>query len=143
MPLFTRENAAIMSAKGNAARWSPEARAKAKAANNPPPSASVPISLPDDTFAAKRLLRVRAQLDRLDAELAACSLEDSKRVKELTDAQLRLSEQERILDDRPLPGSRRPSADRTSSQVASRPTPRLVQPPTTPPAPQAPPANPA
>lgn len=55
---------------------------------------------------------MRGQLDRLDDELAKCSLKDSKRIRELTDAQLRLSEQERILAGRPLPGSRRPGPQR-------------------------------
>ena len=94
-----------------------------------------------DTFAKRRLARVRAQLDRLDDELAECSLEDSKRIKELTDAQLRLSEQERILAGRPLPGSRRPAAERAPRLGDSAPAYEPVPVPI--PVPIAQPAQPA
>ena len=62
-----------------------------------------------DEFAARRLMRVREQLQRLD-DLAAQAT-DSKVLKELADATTRLAEQERILAGRPLPGSRRPAAE--------------------------------
>ena len=63
-----------------------------------------------DPFTARRLSRVRDQLDRID-DLAADET-DPKRLKELADATTRLAEQERILAGRPLPGSRRPTEDR-------------------------------
>jgi hypothetical protein len=69
------------------------------------------VESPTVDFHAKRLARVRVQLDRIDSELERCSLSDSKRIRDLTDAQLRLSEQERILAGRPLPGSRRPGRE--------------------------------
>ena len=60
-------------------------------------------------------MRVRVQLDTLDARLEAelrAAKPDSRAIREITDAQVRLSEQERILAGRPLPGSRRPAPDR-------------------------------
>lgn len=108
MPLFTRETAASMSAKGNALRWSRFHAAKAAARlpatpDTPPlpPEPEVP-----DGFHEKRILRVRAQLDRLDAMLL--TEDDPQRIDRLASAQLRLSEQERVLAGRPLPGSRKP-----------------------------------
>ena len=56
---------------------------------------------------------MRVQLDRLDQEIDAEIGGDSKRLKELVDAQMRLSEQERILAGKPLPGSRRPKAEKS------------------------------
>jgi hypothetical protein len=64
---------------------------------------------PSDDFAGRRLKRVRDQLDRLDG--IAAEETDPKRIKELADATTRLSEQERVLAGRPLPGSRRPAAE--------------------------------
>ena len=63
-----------------------------------------------DPFVTRRLMRVREQLEKLDA--LASGEKDTKRLKELADATTRLSEQERILAGRPLPGSRRPREDR-------------------------------
>ena len=79
------------------------------------------VASPQLDYPATRLARVRGQLDRLDLELQRCSLSDSKRIKELTDASTRLSEQERILAGRPLPGTKRPPAEggRRSREVAA------------------------
>lgn len=110
MPLFTRENAATASAKGNAVRWSrwrAERAKQAAAAIAPPPQPIIPE--PDNSFAGRRLTRVREQLERLDR--LAAEEDDPKQLKALADATTRLSEQERLLAGRPLPGSRRPSAD--------------------------------
>jgi hypothetical protein len=63
-----------------------------------------------DPFVTRRLMRVREQLEKLDA--LASGVKDTKRLKELADATTRLSEQERILAGRPLPGSRRPRENR-------------------------------
>lgn len=65
---------------------------------------------PKYDYETRRLIRVRAQLDRLDREIDAEIGGDSKRLRELVDAQTRLSEQERILSGRPMPGSLRPKA---------------------------------
>lgn len=101
MPLFTHENAAILGKKGNLARWAKPPL--------PPPAETIAEMTSD--FAQRRLMRVRDQLERLDA--LASGVRDTKRLKELADATTRLSEQERILAGRPLPGSRRPREDRT------------------------------
>ena len=61
-------------------------------------------------FNRLRLGRVRDQLEKLDRMIA--DEEDPQRLDRLASAQARLSEQERILDGRPLPGSRRPREDR-------------------------------
>lgn len=63
-----------------------------------------------DDFNQLRLGRVREQLVKLDAMLS--KEEDPQKLDRLASAQARLSEQERILDGRPLPGSRRPSSDK-------------------------------
>lgn len=107
MPLFTRENAAIMSAKGNLARWSrPRQPAEPPAIPAPVPQ---PIPEAPETFAARRLKRVREQLDAIDALML--NEDDPKRLKEYADATARLSAQEFDLSGRPKSGSRRPSAD--------------------------------
>lgn len=54
----------------------------------------------------RRLLRVREQLDRLDQMMMTEN--DPQRLDRIASAQSKLAEQERILDGRPLPGSRRP-----------------------------------
>lgn len=94
-----------MSAKGHEAkrRRLQELR---QAANPPPPS-------PTDGYISQRLFRVRVQLDLVDAQIkaeATKSSPDGQVLNWLCAAQERLSEQERILADRPLPGSRRPTA---------------------------------
>ena len=68
-----------------------------------------------DDYPALVLARTRTQLD-LIAKQVTTELEkekpDSRRLRDLADAQTRLSEQERILSGRPLPGSRRPAQER-------------------------------
>jgi hypothetical protein len=56
-----------------------------------------------------RLIRVRAMLDKLDSMLSEET--DPQKIDRLASAQMRLAEQERILDNRPLPGSRRPGKE--------------------------------
>jgi hypothetical protein len=58
---------------------------------------------------------VRVQLDSVDRAIEAEATKatpDGQRLNWLAQAQERLAEQERILDNRPLPGSRRPKEDR-------------------------------
>jgi hypothetical protein len=62
-----------------------------------------------DCYVNERLARVRLQLDRLDKMMM--SEKDPQKLDRLASAQARLAEQERILNGRPLPGSRRPAAD--------------------------------
>jgi hypothetical protein len=63
-------------------------------------------------YVSRRLARVRAQLDLVDSAIEKAIGGDSKRLKELTEAQSRLEEQERRLSGRPLPGSRKPAPER-------------------------------
>ena len=114
MPLITPETAREMQARGRLAIQARE--------NLLRDTIATLVADPGLDFHIKRLARVRAQLTRIDDELEGCSFGDSKRIKDLTDAQLRLSEQERILAGRPLPGSRRPVAE----AVDKRPTIELV-----------------
>lgn len=71
---------------------------------------SVGAALPTDAYVAERLARVRRQLDRIDelmlTEAAPPALD------RLAAAQARVSEQERILAGRPLPGAHRPGPQR-------------------------------
>ncbi len=69
------------------------------------------------TYVAKQLVCVREHLDRLD-KLIAKETEPAS-LDRLVSAQSKLREQERILDNRPLPGSRRPSADKTARDLPS------------------------
>lgn len=67
----------------------------------------------DERYRITRLNRVRAQLDLIDkriAEQANKGVIDGQTLNWLATAQARLSEQERILTGRALPGSLRPSA---------------------------------
>jgi hypothetical protein len=65
---------------------------------------------PVDEFIQRRLLRVRAQLERLDDLLA--DEDDSKTIKELSEALSRLQDQEQKLSGRPGPGTLRPMPER-------------------------------
>jgi len=94
--LITSATASELGKKGNAIRWAPKP---------PQPIAeAIPASFPD--YTAKRLFRVRKQLDRLDEMMA--EEDDPQRIDKLASAQARLAEQERLLAGRPLPGSHRP-----------------------------------
>ena len=96
MPQFTAANAADMGKRGAEARWNK-------------PAIETPIAeQPAIDYTTIRLMRVRKQLDRLDA--LASEETDPKRCKEFADATSRLQEQERQLAGRPLPGTLKPSA---------------------------------
>jgi hypothetical protein len=141
--LFTKETAAEMARRSHApgsARFLQPVETPQPPQPTPPP-AIVPATLaeiPTQDFIGLRLSRVRAQLDRLDALLAATT--DTKAIKELADATKRLQDQERELSGRPLPGSRRPAPEpRADNRPATRlpavpqpavaaPLPRLDQP---------------
>ena len=70
-------------------------------------------------FNERTLSRVRVQMDsvadEIDKELLR-TVPDSKRLKELTDSFDRLSDRERILAGRPLPGSRKPAPERSEKR---------------------------
>ena len=104
---FTAENAAKYAALAHAANRDRIATDKAVA--NADELAVIPADSAE-SFTMRRLMRVRCQLEKLDR--LAATAHSSKRLKELADATTRLSEQERILAGRPLPGSRRPREDR-------------------------------
>ena len=115
MPLFTRENAREKALKGNLVRWS-----RPRPIPPPPEPPAIPAIIPPpiaepqrDEFQARRLKRVREQLDRVDDLMI--SEDDPKRLKELADASARLSDQEFKLAGRPSPGSRRPAQERVPS----------------------------
>ena len=117
MPLFTHETAVIAGRNGALARWT-----KPKPEPEPLPPEPIAEATPPlaDDYQAKRLVRVRGQLDTLDARLEAelrAAKPDSRAIREITEAQNRLSEQERILAGRPLPGSRKPAPDRAQRQA--------------------------
>ena len=72
---------------------------------------------PDEEYRLKRLIRTREQLEMLDRQLDGET--DPKHVKSLADAIARLSEVERNLAGRPLPGSRRPGREKPARTGAT------------------------
>lgn len=83
----------------------------AESAQRPP---QLPADSPDD-FVARKLERVRLQWDKLDAMLDEALDKvplDAGGVDRIAAAICRVAELERTLANRPLPGSRRPSAER-------------------------------
>ena len=104
--LFTKANAKEMSARGNAAKAVAKQKREeliAKANGNAPLQ-------PDEIYRNGRLMRVRGQLEKLDAMLEKES--DAQRLDRLASAQARVSVQEFALAGRPMPGSRRPGRER-------------------------------
>ena len=113
MPLFTRENAAILGKAGAEARW----RKPQPPATTPP----IPTPMAEDDYPGKVLARTRNQLDLVANSILhelTKSNPDSRRLRDLSDAQRHLAEQERILAGRPLPGSRRPKDHESRSVQA-------------------------
>ena len=111
-----------------AARKAAEAERVANAVSIP-----LPAILPadQDPLLAARILSVRRQLTRLDDLLER--EKDPAKLDRLASAQFRLSETERILCNRPLPGSRRPGRelerDRSSQAwLDAVPVPAVCQP---------------
>lgn len=102
---FTAANAREMAAK------SAQARRRLPLEPVQPTVAAGELADPIPDYHSKRLTRVRVQLNTLDSRLEdemRRTRPDARKIKELVDAQIRLSEQERILAGRPLPGSHRP-----------------------------------
>lgn len=126
--LFTAETARKAALASVAARRLNAQRLKAiaKAALDNPQTAAQPPAQVDD-YSARRIMRVREQLNRIDDMLLR--EEDPQKIDRLASAQLRLSEQERILAGRPLPGSRKPAPERRQSayDAALAPVPVPVQ----------------
>ncbi len=113
MPLFTAATARENAAKSHEARRANSLAVKeARAAQRQLPQSESALAAGDralDTFASKRLTRVRKQLDKLDRMIDEES--DPAKLDRLASAQARLAEQERQLADRPLPGSKRPAQE--------------------------------
>ena len=110
--MFTVENARAWSELAHEKR-----RQNARDKANPPPQQNPQCSLQSpqqspDEFLATRLARVRRQLDMIDRLIEAERLPQA--LDRLAAASAKLSEQERVLSDRPLPGSRRPPNPRRS-----------------------------
>lgn len=116
-PFINRENAARLAALSAAARRAKRDAALCKPAPPAPVAvvAQVAENLADnkDDYAVRRLLRVRGQLDRLDDRMdytLAARVLDAQKVERLARASCQLSESERILAGRPLPGSIKPKS---------------------------------
>ena len=106
---FSTVNASEMAAKSHAARRQREfLRQEADAS---------PLTVPQNGgYVASRLMRVREQLARVDEMIL--KEKDPRSLDRLASAQARLSEQERILDGRPLPGAFRPAKPRPTAPMA-------------------------
>lgn len=72
--------------------------------------ATAPTLEPQKSFVSNRLRIVREQLKQLDEQLSQCI--DWKATKAICDSIKALTDVERILDNRPLPGSRRPGREK-------------------------------
>lgn len=115
-PLITKETAREYAARSQESRRRNKLRREAeqKARLNEAPSA-LNESQQDVTSAIDQLKRTRAQLvklhQRLDKE------EDANKIDRLCSAIAKLSELERVLSGRPLPGSHRPLPPRRVNAV--------------------------
>lgn len=114
---FTVENAAEMARKAAASRR----EAALMRILCPPPRE-------EPNFADIVLNRVRAQMDLINARLTEAlkmKRPDPQAIDRLAAAQSRLSEQERILAGRPMPGSLRPASAKSGNrraEIASSPS---------------------
>jgi hypothetical protein len=106
MPLFTTATAREMAARSHAARLKRTTQREAARVVAPGFPQAKPQQDDDALFIAKRLARVRKQLDRIDGMIEKEI--DPMKLDRLASAQARLAEQERILAGRPMPGSLRP-----------------------------------
>ncbi len=117
MAAFTTANAAEMARKALAARALN--RLKPVQAQIDNPQTTLPVaSNAADVYLAKRLLRVRAQIELLNKLLE--SEGDANKIDRLVSAIYRLTELERVIANRPLPGSLRPSSKPTRQPVVNR-----------------------
>lgn len=116
--LFSTANARQMAARSHEARRLRLAQAESHA--DSPTAGRAPVT---DSYLLQRLARVREQLRRLDdwisEELKAKTADgqprqpDGQRIDRLAAASARLTEIERTLAGRPLPGSLRPREPRS------------------------------
>lgn len=112
MPRITTANAREMAAKSHAARRQRLASVT-PAAETIPQTPQLNVLQAADPYVNARLARVRLQLARLDDLLDSES--DPQKIDRLASASARLAEQERQLANRPLPGSRKPAAERPTA----------------------------
>lgn len=108
MPLITPANAREMALRSAAARRLRREREE-RAKLNPPAAPQCPSLEASELYVARRLAKVRDQLDRVDAMFDACR--DPIGLDRIAAVLARLSELERQLANRPLPGSRRPRSE--------------------------------
>lgn len=136
---FSSENARFFQAK---ARISRLANVQAREEPKPEPRQSDPVHSPvaiqtlKDPYTDERLKRVRKQLDQLDVAIqreVEAKNPNGQRLNWLCAAQERLSEQERQLAGRPLPGSFRPTSKISNAGMIEAP---LQQPSQAPAGPQ-------
>ena len=109
MARFNSATAREMAAKSHAARLQRLASGTQAAETFPQTPQGGPHEAPG-AYVSRRLARVRAQLDLVDKAFeteATKANPDGQRLNWFAQAQERLSEQERLLSGRPLPGSRR------------------------------------
>lgn len=132
MPLITRENAVQMGKRSGqvrreAAQATANALANAQAVITLTAQPAIERAAEHEAWLGGRLVRVRRQLEAIDALLAAESLKkrpDAQYIDRLASATARLAEQERLLAGRPVPGSLKP----TSRPRASHAQPATPQP---------------
>ena len=115
---FTAENAAEMARRA--------AESKRKRLEELRNAVAVAANDPSLDYIESRLRRVRLQLDKVDAMLL--EERDPQKLDRLASASARLSEQERQLSNRPMPGSLKPSAKQPRVTPQAEPTPIAPQP---------------
>ena len=108
MPFITDANARELSRLGHEARRQQRANAE-----------SMPDNAKLDGYLSKRLMRVRKQVDKLDGMIEEET--DPQKLDRLASALARLSEIERQLANRPLPGSFKPTAIRAPKATQVEP----------------------
>jgi hypothetical protein len=127
MSQFTPANARENAAKAHEARKRNEELRQQAALAEPQIAATPPANCPPGAdFVTERLPRVRKQLERLDHLMKQET--DPAKLDRLAAALYRLSEQERIMSGRPLPGSYKPESNRDLSQSLFRPISDLDRP---------------
>jgi len=117
MPAWSPDEARAMAVRGNLAKAARRQKARDEAANLPALASSLTFS--QECLALTRA-RIKETFTRLGEESGSPKC-DGQRLNWLASALERLAELERILDGRPLPGSRRPAPEPSPS---ARPAPR-------------------
>lgn len=125
MPRFTKENAREHSLRGNLIRWSrpvPIDDDSQNGSNEPLEAEIVADTLADDVWLKEHHQRVREAVTKLDNHIGfqlTRRKPDGQGLNWLASALEKLSEQERQMSGRPLPGSLRPKQPSTKSDKPS------------------------